>query len=258
RVDALFIQGVNDTLFNANEAGWNYQCLRAAGNDAYLLVSSGGHLLPGLQYGAIGSVDADVRCGDRTYRITDLAYTFLDGKLRQLQRQIDMPRVCFTQGEDHGIVRDDVPRGGVVLSTASGNLLVGPPSIDVVLNLLRKLDPATLSELLSRLSADSVKVLLGALSGIATGNPEQVSAILTELVTALPPQLIAELGTAPRFVPLYRASGAQTVAGVPLADLTIDGEAALDPRLFVGLGVKRVASGRTELLHDQILPLRGV
>lgn len=258
RVDAFFIQGANDTLFNANEAAWNYQCLRQAGNDAYLLVSTGGHLLPGMQQGALGSVDADVHCGDTSYRITDLAYNFLDGKLRQLQRSIDMPRVCVTQSEQHGIVVDQMPRGGLQLNVESGDLLVGPPSIDLVLNLLAKLEPERLSEVLSRLSATSVKVLLGALSGLGTADPDQVSMILSELVATLPPQLIAELGSAPRFVPLYRASGEQTLAGLPLADLTLDGEAALDPRVFVGLGIKRLGSGRTELLQDQILPLRGV
>ncbi len=258
RVDAFFIQGANDTLFNANEAAWNYQCLRQAGNDAYLLVSTGGHLLPGMQQGALGSVDADVQCGAENYRIADLAFNFLDGKLRKLQRSIDMPRVCVTQSEQHGIVAEQMPRGGLQLNVASGDLLVGPPSIDVVLNLLVKLEPARLSEALSRLSASSVRILLGALSGLGKSNPEQVSAILSELVATLPPQLIAELGSAPRFVPLYRASGEQTLAGLPLANLTLDGEATLDPRVFVGLGVKRMGTGRTELLQDQILPLRGV
>ena len=258
RVDAFFIQGANDTLFNTNEAAWNYQCLRQAGNDAYLLVSTGGHLLPGMQQGALGSVDADVQCGASNYRIADLAYNFLDGKLRKLQRRIDMPRVCVTQSEQHGIVADQMPRGGLQVNVNSGDLLVGPPSLHLVLNLLVKLEPARLSETLSRLSASSVRILLGALSGLGKGNPEQMTALLNELVTALPPELIAELGSAPRFVPLYRASSAQTLAGLPLADLTLEGEAALDPRVFVGLGVKRMATGRSELLQDQILPLRGV
>lgn len=257
RVDAFFIQGINDTLFNASEAAWNYQCLRNAGNDAYLLVSSGGHLLPGLQSGPIGSVDADVQCGDRRYRITDLAYSFLDGKLRQLQRTLAMPRVCITQDAQHGVVSQEVATGGLALHVETGNFLVGPPSIEVVLNLLRKLDPPTLSTVLSQLSADTVSILTGALTGTATGDQDKVSAILSELVQTLPPSLVNELGTAPRFVPLYRATGEQTLAGLPLADFTIEGEAALDPRVFVGLGVKRLLSGQAELLNDQILPLRG-
>lgn len=257
RVDAFFIQGINDTLFNANEATWNYQCLRNAGNDAYLLVSSGGHLVPGLQSGPIGSVDADVQCGDRRYRITDLAYGFLDGKLRQLQRSIAMPRVCFTQDADHGLVSQEVATGGLALHVESGNLLVGPPSVEVVLNLLRQLDPPALSTLLGQLSADTVSLLMGALSGTANGDPEQVRAMLLELVQTLPPSLVNQLGTAPRFVPLYRATGEQTLAGLPLADLTLEGEAALDPRVFVGLGIKRLLGGQAELLNDQILPLRG-
>jgi len=258
RVDAFIIQGINDTLFNGNEAVWNYNCLREAGNDAYLLMSDGGHVLPGLQIGQIGSVAAQVRCGAQDYQVADLAYGFLDGKLRKLQQRIEMPRVCFTQGNEHGVIGDEVMRGGQRFATQSGSLLVGPPSIDLVLNLLRKLDPATLSDVLSRVSADAVRVLLGALSGIGSGSPDQVSKILTELVTTLPPHLIAELGTAPRFVPLYQASGEQTLAGIPLADFKVEGLGKLDPRVFVGIGVKRMGSGRTELLNDQVLPLRGV
>ncbi len=258
RVDAFIIQGINDTLFNGNEAVWNYNCLREAGNDAYLLMSDGGHVLPGLQIGQIGSVAARVRCGAQDYQVADLAYGFLDGKLRKLQQRIEMPRVCFTQGNEHGVIGDEVMRGGQRFATQSGSLLVGPPSIDLVLNLLRKLDPATLSDVLSRVSPDAARVLLGALSGIGSGSPDQVSKILTELVTTLPPHLIAELGTAPRFVPLYQASGEQTLAGIPLADFKMEGLGKLDPRVFVGIGVKRMGSGRTELLNDQVLPLRGV
>ena len=38
----------------------------------------------------------------------------------------------------------------------------------------------------------------------------------------------------------------------------MEGHGKLDPRVFVGIGVKRMGSGRTELLNDQVLPLRGV
>ncbi|HDZ58077.1 MAG TPA: peptidase S15 [Pseudomonas xinjiangensis] len=262
-VDALFIQGVNDTLFNTNEAVRNFDCLRNAGNDAYLLVTKGGHVLPAFQDGSdggltnLGGLYNDVQCGNTRYRIADLSYTFLDAKLRKLERSVPIPRLCLTQGSTQGLVSEEMPRGGMELHVDSGNLLVGPPSIDVVLNLLRKLDPASLAEVLSRLSADTAKLLTTALIGLVTIEPERVTALLTELVETQPPALLAELGTAPRFVPLYRASSDQTLAGLPLADLTIEGEAALDPRVFVGLGVKRPGRFSPELLHEQILPLRG-
>lgn len=257
RVDALFIQGVNDTLFNANEAAWNFNCLREAGNDAYLLITQGGHLLPGFQSGSMGSLYNDVQCGDTRYSIADMSYTFLDAKLRKLQRHVPLPRVCITQGANKGLVADEVPRGGMEVQVNSGNLLVGPPSIDVVLNLLRKLSPTQLADVLSVLSADTVSLLTNALAGLATADPERVTALITELVETVPPELVAQLGTAPRFVPLYRATGSQSLAGLPLADLTLEGEAALDPRVFVGLGVKRFGRLSPELLHDQVLPLRG-
>lgn len=263
QVDALFIQGVNDTLFNANEATWNYNCLRQAGNDAYLLITKGGHVLPALQDGSdggllnLGGLYNDVQCGDTRYRIADLSYSFLDAKLRKLQRDVAIPRVCLTQPDGQSIVAEEMPVGGMAVSVESGNLLVGPPSIDVVLNLLRKLDPESLADVLSLLSADTASLLTAALTGLVSVEPERVTAIITELVETQPPALLADLGTAPRFVPLYRASSDQTLAGLPLADLTIDGEATLDPRVFVGLGVKRRGQFSPELLHDQVLPLRG-
>jgi ABC-2 type transport system ATP-binding protein len=263
KVDALFIQGVNDTLFNSNEAAWNYDCLRNAGNDAYLFVTTGGHILPAFQDGSdggtlnYGGFFNDIQCGNTRYSIADLSYTFLDGKLRKLQRTIPIPRVCLTQERNQGVVSEDMPKGGMELHFASGDLLVGPPSVDVVLNLLRKLDPVDLSEVLSRLSANTASKLTQALIGLVTIGPEQVTALLTELVETQPPALLAELGTAPRFVPLYRASSDLILAGIPLADLNIAGEATLDPRVFVGLGVKRLGQLSPELLHDQILPMRG-
>jgi ABC-2 type transport system ATP-binding protein len=263
QVDAFFIQGVNDTLFNANEAAWNFDCLRKAGNDAYLLVTTGGHVLPGFQDGSgggligLGGLYNNVQCGSTRYSVADMTYSFLDGKLRKLQRTIPIPRVCMAQGTTQGQVSSEVPRGGLQTHVSSGSLLVGPPSLDVVLNLLRKLDPVTLAEVLSRLSADTVSLLTSALVGLVTADSERVSALLMELVNTLPPALIAELGTAPRFVPLYRANGSQTLAGIPLADLNIEGEALLDPRVFVGLGVRRLGRLSPELLHDQVLPLRG-
>ena len=263
KVDALFIQGVNDTLFNLNEANWNYECLRNAGNDAYLLVTKGGHILPAFQDGSDGGTTNsggffnDVQCGDTRYTIADLSYTFLNGKLRKLKRNISIPRVCLTQNRSQGVISDEVPKGGVMQYFSSGNLLVGAPSIDVVLNLLRKLNPATQAEVLSRLSADTVSLLTKALIGLVTIEPERVTLILTELVETQPSALLAELGTAPRFVPLYRASSDQILAGIPLANLNIEGEAKLDPRVFVGLGIMRLGQVSPKLLHDQILPMRG-
>ncbi|MBL4834788.1 MAG: peptidase S15 [Pseudomonas sp.] len=262
-VDALFIQGVNDTLFNANEAVWNYECLRNAGNDAYLFVTKGGHILPAVQDGADGgTLNAggffnDIQCGNTRYTIADLSYTFLDGKLRRLQRAIPIPRVCLTQSPEQGVVSNDVPRGGMQLPFSSGNLLVGPPSIDLVLNLLRKLDPVTLADVLSRMSADTASLLTRALIGLAAIDTDRTSAILTELVETQPAALIAELGTAPRFVPLYKTTSSQVLAGIPLADLTISGQAELDPRVFVGLGIRRLGQLSPTLLHEQILPMRG-
>lgn len=255
QADAFFIQGVNDTLFNTNEAVWNYDCMRKAGNDAYLMVTHGGHTFPGIQHGMPGTINREAQCGARRYDLGDLAYGFLDGKLRGMRPTIDMPRVCLVQDEHHGIVSDSVPVGGRDFEIDTGNVLTGPPSIELILNLLRKLDVPTLAEVLSNLSADSADLVLAALLGLE--NPETLTPLVTDLLLALPPELIAELGTAPRFIPLYRAYEAQALAGIPLADFQLEGQPDLDPRIFVGIGVKRRGQLGAKLLNDQVLPMRG-
>src|SRR5690606_4523709 len=79
-----------------------------------------------------------------------------------------------------------------------------------------------------------------------------------EFLAVLPPETLAELGTAPRFIPLYAASSPRTLAGIPLAEFNVEGQEALDPRFFVGIGVKPFGSLRPQLLNDQIQPIRGV
>lgn len=45
-LDVLITQGMIDTLFNFNEAWWNFQCLSAAGADVTLATHNTGHVLP--------------------------------------------------------------------------------------------------------------------------------------------------------------------------------------------------------------------
>ena len=45
-LDVYLTQGLVDTLFNFNEAWWNFQCLTAAGADVTLLTHNSGHVLP--------------------------------------------------------------------------------------------------------------------------------------------------------------------------------------------------------------------
>lgn len=46
RVDALFMQGQHDVLFNLNEAHANFECLSRAGGDVRLYTYQAGHVLP--------------------------------------------------------------------------------------------------------------------------------------------------------------------------------------------------------------------
>jgi len=55
----------------------------------------------------------------------------------------------------------------------------------------------------------------------------------------------------------YLESLSGTTSEATSQRLTIEGEALLDPRVFVGLGVRRLGRLSPELLHDQVLPMRG-
>lgn len=116
RVDAFFIQGINDTLFNANEAIRNFECLRESGQDSYLVVARGGHLLPNLQDGSPGDFDATVRCGAEEYSLTELAWNFLDSKLRNPEATLEIPRICVVLSDTEGLVLDQIPKGGTVFN----------------------------------------------------------------------------------------------------------------------------------------------
>lgn len=255
QVDAFFIQGLDDTLFNANEAVWNFDCLRRAGNDAYLLAKPGGHLLPAFQGGNLAAFDDKVACGGKRYRTADLIYRFLDGKLREFKDKIDMPRVCIVQDDAHGLTAAKVPVGGTPFGVDSGKFLVGPP-VDLVFDLLRSLELEPLVAILQAAGTSAVDLLTGILLGVV--DPDRFAAVVPKILEVLPPELVNELTAAPHFVPLYTATGLEDLAGLPLADLQVDGSAELDPRIFVGVGVKRFDDRRAQLLHEQVVPMRGV
>ncbi len=259
QVDTFFIQGVNDTLFNTNEAVWNHQCLSAAGNDSYLLVARGGHVLPVMQEldGMIGGFDTHAQCGDKRYSISDMAYRFLDGKLRQLKKEIDIPRVCFVQDNARGLVTNKVPVGGPAYDVSTPQVITGLPSIDLVRSLLTTLltRPDVLVQIAAQLGVNATDLITSLLASLL--NPASIPDMLPKVLALVPPELLDTLVTAPTFEPLFTANAEQVLAGIPLASFTVHGNSALDPRVFVGVGVKRYGSQVTELLHEQVTPIRG-
>ncbi len=253
-VDAFFIQGLNDTLFNANQAIQNFDCLRNAGQDAYLLLARGGHLLPELQAGTTGDFETEVQCGDRRYPVDEMIWTFLDGKLRGQQASVDLPRACLVLNDSEGLVTEQVPVGSVPV-TLQADIQVGPPAFDAVLALLGQVDAAQVQAYVDRLPTQwQLSVLDALLAGSSTPELDGAS---PELMEALPLELMAQLDAPAAFIALHTAPVSQVLAGVPVLDLQITGDASLDPRLFAGIGIQRAGASSPELLHEQVTPVAG-
>jgi len=272
-VDAFLVQGVNDTLFNMNEAVRNAQCLRTAGNDVRLLVQRTGHILPLFQdvMGAFGfDLDPTVKCGDTTYDTSERMLSFLDEKLRDMPAEPPVDKNCFVQDDDHGIVTNDIPIGGRNITITEQPFTTGPV-VETVVNVLQGLQQngGLLPEIVQSLGM-TVGNLLETVTNLLT-NPADIGSILTEdVLKLLPPDLLAELTAPAREIPLFTAEQPMTLAGVPTADLvfstaTDDGEGseggagkAADPIAFVGLGVRRAGDNTgVKLINNQIAPLRG-
>src|SRR5690606_593242 len=197
-VDAFFIQGINDTLFNANQAVQNFNCLRDAGHDAYLLVAPGGHLLPELQTGTTGDFQAEPQCAGRRYPVSEMIWPFLDGKLRGQQASVDLPRTCLVLNDSEGLVAEQVPVGNIPV-TLQADIEVGPPAADAILAVLGEIDSTQVQAVVENLPSQwQTPVLDALLTGSST--PELDSAS-PELMQALPMELAARLNAPATFVP---------------------------------------------------------
>ncbi|WP_353176929.1 CocE/NonD family hydrolase [Salinisphaera sp. T5B8] len=260
RVDAFIVQGVNDTLFNMNEAVRNAQCLRAAGNDVRLLVQRTGHILPLFQavQGAFGfDLDPRVVCGNATYDTSERMLSFLDEKLRGVPARPAIDANCFVQDDTHGIVTDDIPIGGARYSIPATTLTTGPV-VETVVNVLQGLqvNGSPLLPTIAESLGMTVANLFDTLEALLT-NPAEIDSVLTdEVLQLLPPELLNELTAPSRELFLFTADQPMTLAGIPMADLQLDSTAD-DAIVFVGLGVKRRGETRIDLINTQVAPLRG-
>lgn len=71
------------------------------------------------------------------------------------------------------------------------------------------------------------------------------------------PSLPIPMAAPDYFVPLEQVERPMQLAGLPLADLEMDGlPVNVDPVVFVGIGLRR--NGVVSLLNDQLLPMRGL
>jgi ABC-2 type transport system ATP-binding protein len=244
-VDILLTQGIRDTLFNFNEAWWNFQCLNeraaATGHEVRMLTHESGHIISGfvpespdpLYFQAPGGKFA---CGDINQR--DATIAWLDEKLRGL------PAAPYLSGEN-----------AICTSLADDDAVMIP-----------------ISQFKARRSVnDTTAVTFTEFNDVSASNVfNGVAAQAAHLPSAL------EQGQDVNIVPLLSVidTNGVIVAGIPQLDITVttpqqvnDAVCALggiptlrtgcDSILFAGLAI-RSAGGEWRLLDDQIAPVRGL
>ncbi|AKH68949.1 thrombospondin type 3 repeat-containing protein [Spongiibacter sp. IMCC21906] len=238
-VDVLFTQGIRDTLFNFNEAWWNYQCMRdraGEGNTVRLMTHENGHIISGF----IGETPdplyfqapaGNFACGDIDQRQAQLA--FLNSSLR------DEPLPDY--------LADD----SLCLSLADGDAV--------------------------RIPADQFKARRGAFSHLAAVEFYSSAELqLSNVANGVEAQALHLLGQAPQIAPVLTVNddSGLILAGIPQVDITVSTLAGLneqvcalgsipiirlgcDSILFVGVGIRK-GSGEWQLLDDQLAPVRGL
>jgi len=182
RADTLIIQGVEDTLFNMNEAVQAFECLRNNGQDSHLIVQRTGHVLPALEQspGPVGfGTERFLQCGGQQFETSALMADFLDTRLRGHARNLVLPDTCMTVQDRNGIISESIPRGGD-LFTPQDQMLA---PVDDSLSLLDPLNP---------------------------DDPENLSA---DYLERLSPSAS---------LPLFTADRDMNLAGIPLVDLVVD------------------------------------
>ncbi len=260
KVDAFFVQGANDILFNFNEAAANLECFRSRGQDARLLVQTDGHIIPALQQAGrqiLFGVDESVTCGNTQYDTASMMLDFLDEKLKGARPGVQSPPgLCVSLTPEEGLVMPAVLRGGDAIAFAGTSVV--PGAVGQVVNLLLGLPLQTVITTVAGLGPEAVNLILGILQnppGSNQGYTQDFLALLPQIVNLLPYEVVQQLVAAPVYVPLYTVTGNEALAGIPQASFSFAGGVG-QPPLFVGLGLKRGGSGDAVAISDQVTPVR--
>lgn len=239
-VDILLTQGIRDTLFNFNDAWWNFQCLseRAAGSghEVRLLTHESGHIIPDfvgetpepIYFQALGGKFA---CGERTQRSATIDW--FNAKLRGQAAAADLSgenKICVSLADDDAV------------------------NIPVSKFKARRSDNDTTAISFSEFSNLAV-------ANVPNGVAAQTAHILAQDVSIAPLLTVSD-------------SNGLIIAGIPQLDIAVstpqmvnDEACALaevptirtgcDSILFVGIAIRN-AGGEWRLLDDQIMPVRGL
>jgi subtilisin family serine protease len=222
-LDVLLTQGLQDTLFNFNEAWWNQQCLVAAGADVTLHTHNGGHTLP-VQSPDSPTPPGGASCGPN-------ALNWFEERLRGIDDGAAHGDVCFAVGaspaDNVSLRRDEVLAPiGVPLEQRHGFTTRPVATAMPVPNGILAV------EHVSGNLPVSVPLGIARAPGLLAGIPHVD-------VT------VASLGGLNELAQDCTAPAAPTRTGC-------------DSITFVGLGLKRAGGFSYELIDDQLQPLRGL
>jgi pimeloyl-ACP methyl ester carboxylesterase len=230
-LSVLLTQGMVDTLFNFNEAWWNYQCLTAAGAEVTLYTHNGGHALPVAQspdgapapsgscpFSSVSWFNSKLRPGGGTVVPAGEACFIFSGSDRVTLAAADVlapqPLQGIASGQKPGYTTRNLPDLLPSLGTPVPNGLFAAPN---------------------GLGANPVAIALGTAqaSGVLAGIP-----FLDVTVTT--PGGLNEL--------------AQDCGDPSVPTLRL----GCDSIIFAGLGIRSSSTGLYKLIDDQVQPLRGL
>ncbi|MBD2858694.1 acetylxylan esterase [Spongiibacter sp. KMU-158] len=237
-VDILLTQGIRDTLFNFNEAWWNYQCLsqRAAstGHEVRLISHESGHIISNF----IGETPDPIytqapggnfACGALSVRAATLAW--FNEKLRggPAVAALQDDRICMSLVDDDAVW---IPREQFKARLADdANNDAFYQSADWTLeNIANGAEAQTLHLAGQAAVVQPVLTVTDSRGLVIAGIPQLDLTVTT-------PQMINDLVCAEAVVPTIRTG--------------------CDSILFAGIAISR-AGGDWELLDDQITPVRGL
>lgn len=254
RADLFMIQGYGDTLFNFNEGYDNAKCFADAGVDVRLLQQTSGHPLPGIGPAHYAGSDAAmyldeiVHCENsvgeqQRHNMREVGLTWFNDKLRNFG-SID------TVGSTEDEKRRSFPYKACITQENTDKTLILDGS-----------DPFFNAD--SSASANGHKF---SREGVSYSSIDDVLVGGTEYTV---PETTLQTGQGAagqgadqdfriQFAELYEvgAGESHTIAGIPTVDLSIErANPSADEIFFAGVGVQR-ATGETELLHFQAVPIR--
>ncbi|WP_372777453.1 CocE/NonD family hydrolase [Litorivivens sp.] len=236
-VDVLLTQGFRDTLFNFNDAWWNYQCLRDRGGDVRLMTHQSGHILQGFvpapgpfkfqEEGGNGNCGAINR--------NEATKAWFDEKLKGrppsdlLANTQD--QLCISLDDDDAVL---IPQG-TLLATRTDTTGIGSKAFTVDNIQLSNVPNGALAQQLYN-AGQTFSVF--PLVQVTSDNGAILAGIPLAQLTVSTPQTVNDTACAMGSVPGIRV-GCDSIS-------------------FVGLGVKRADSDSWQLIDDQIMPVRGI